>query len=358
MRVLSIGADRAPQGINRRGSAAYQRQRAYAEVLGALTIINYTLERDRLEEIVDGPLRIYPTAAPLKILYGTYALLRALRLPKPDILDAQDPHMAGLLALFLARWYKVPLHIQVHADIFSVSYSVLSLTNFLRLHIALFVLKRADGIRVVSDRVRLSIEARLTPKRAITVLPIFVDAQKFATAGVPDALRERFARYSNRLLFVGRLEAEKNCARAIRAFNEAAPREACLIVVGDGSNRAALEALARELGIADRVFFEGSLDAAPYYALADLVLVPSKYEGYGLVIVEALAAGKPVLATDVGIARESGAIVADEENYAAALKEWFTNGPKTGTLLHYPYTTFQQYVDAYAADLRACLGGN
>ena len=354
MRTLSISADRSPTGISTAGSAAWERQRAYANALGELSIVNYTLRRDDFREIHDGTLSIYPTNAPSKLLYGTYALRIIRRLQKPDIVTAQDPHLAGLLAYFVARWYHVPLHIQMHADVFSVSYATLSPMNFIRLHIALFVLKRANGIRVVSDRIRTSIEARLTPRRPITILPIYTDLSRFAHAQASETLATRFRGFAQRILFVGRLEKEKNPALAIRAFAETAPDE-CLIIVGAGSQRAALESLARELGIEDHVFFEGQQDAAPYYALADLVVVPSHYEGYGLVIIEALAAGKPVLATDVGIAREARAIVTDEAHFAEALRNWIANGPREGKLLHYPYTSFQQYVDAYAADIAACV---
>jgi glycosyltransferase involved in cell wall biosynthesis len=74
-----------------------------------------------------------------------------------------------------------------------------------------------------------------------------------------------------------------------------------------------------------------------------------------MVIVEALAAGKPVLSTDVGIAREAGAIVATEKDFATVLAEWFKNGPRTGELKNYPYKTFEAYVRAYSDDIAACV---
>ena len=107
------------------------------------------------------------------------------------------------------------------------------------------------------------------------------------------------------------------------------------------------------MNVESRVFFEGARDAALYYALADLILVPSKYEGYGLVIVEALAAGKPALSTDVGIAREAGAIVTSEQNFATDLTRWFESGPRAGGLKNYPYKNFEEYVRAYCGDVLA-----
>jgi glycosyltransferase involved in cell wall biosynthesis len=355
MRVLSIGADRSQSGMNVRGSSSYVRQKAYAEALGALDIVNYTLREDRFETIEDGPLRIVPANAPLRILYGPYAFFRARRLPRPDVVTAQDPHLAGIIALLLARRYRVPLHIQVHTDVLSTSYGPFTPLNYLRQRIALFVLRRADRIRVVSLRIKQSIEQRFATK-PITVLPIFVDIEQFAHADAGD-LAARFSKFSPKLLFVGRLEPEKNACLALRAFAAAAPESACLIVLGEGSERGTLESLARELGVASRVFFEGAHAVAAYYALADLVLVTSHYEGYGLVIVEALASGTPVLATDVGIAREAGAIVASDRSYADALRAWISSGARTGQLTGYPYASFEAYVRQYCDDIAASLAG-
>jgi glycosyltransferase involved in cell wall biosynthesis len=128
--------------------------------------------------------------------------------------------------------------------------------------------------------------------------------------------------------------------------------------VGDGSEHGHLIALAHQLNIADRVFFENEKESLPYYTIADLVLVPSLYEGYGIVIVEARAAGKPVISTDVGVAREMGAIVVEPQNFAQALAGWFAvaeDRPRPTGLEHYPYKNFEEYAKQYAEDIMACL---
>ena len=187
------------------------------------------------------------------------------------------------------------------------------------------------------------------------MLPIFVDIERFRTIRADPALDARFAKFPTKLLVVSRLEREKNVALAMRSFAYAAPLNACLIIVGDGGERTALEKLARDEGLTGRAFFEGERDAAPYYLFVDLVLVPSRYEGYGLVIVEALAAGKPVLSTDVGIAREAGAIVTTSEKFAERLAQWFKNGSRTAELKNYPYKGFDEYVRAYCEDVLSCV---
>ena len=129
----------------------------------------------------------------------------------------------------------------------------------------------------------------------------------------------------------------------------------CLIIVGEGSKRKELESLVREKNIVGRVFFEGTTAAIEYYPIADLVLVTSRYEGYGLVIIEALAAGKPVISTDVGVARSTGAIIASEQEFPAALADWFRGGPRTMQLKNYPYKNFEEYISEYCKDVISCI---
>jgi glycosyltransferase involved in cell wall biosynthesis len=77
--------------------------------------------------------------------------------------------------------------------------------------------------------------------------------------------------------------------------------DAALCLVGDGPERAQLERQARELGIARRTVFMGyQREIAPYYALFDVLLLPSANEGTPVVAIEALAAELPVVATNVG----------------------------------------------------------
>ncbi len=350
MRVLQIGSDRSKRGVLVEGSPAYARQKAYAEALGALDIIGFSRTTDGFEPLQDGALHTHPTRSLSRLLYGFDAIFIASKLPWPDLVTTQDPFEGGLAALVISRFVQKPLHVQVHTDFLVPEYASHSLTNRIRVLIARYVLRRAARIRVVSERVKRSIEMQLHIAAPIDVLPIFVDTTAIRGM-VPDpALSARFSTFRKRLLYVGRLESEKNPSLAIEAFAAAAPADACLIMVGSGSMRAQLELLAQECGVHDRVFFEGTMPAMPFYSIADLVVVTSRYEGYGLVIVEALAAGKPVLSTDVGIAREAGALIA-EGDYADALKRWFEVGPSTAELRIPTYPSFDEYVRVYADTL-------
>lgn len=120
----------------------------------------------------------------------------------------------------------------------------------------------------------------------------------------PDsALQEADALWSGpvgmRVLTVGSMKKQKNHPLLLRAFATLDRHEARLMFLGEGAGREALLSLAQELGVVDRVILGGfRSDPTPFYKTADLFVLSSDYEGFGNVIVEALAQGLPVVSTD------------------------------------------------------------
>jgi hypothetical protein len=329
---------------------------SYAKHLGTLDIVIFSLKNQGFSAVSDGPLSLYPTNASSRLLYGWRALFSPPTSEKIDLVTAQDPFEVGLVGVFIAWRARVPLHVQIHTDLFSPAFARHSLLNRFRLLIARFVLRCATRIRVVSNRIKRDVEVRVpqATRKHIAVLPIFVDIEKYKTATAPRALIDHFASFSEKILVVSRLESEKNVAQAIASFADSGLKDACLIIVGDGSERAQLESLAAVRGVRERVFFEGRVDPASYYALADLVLVSSFYEGYGMTIIEALAAGVPVLSTDVGIAPEAGAQLAEYSRWPGEITR-ILESKQRAVLLSYPYTDWNAYVSAWRNDVAACL---
>ncbi len=357
IRVLQIGSDRSKRGILFPHTQVAKRQSAYARHFGSLDVIAFSKRSDAAQPYILEELRVYPTHSPNKLWYGIDAWHILRSIPKPDVISVQDPFEAGLLALFFCKIVQVPLHVQIHTDIFAPAFRA-SFLNRIRLVIARFVLKRASRIRVVSEGIKSDLLKKYLIQAPITVLPIFVNVEAFKNTELPTELAQRFSQFQTKLLFVGRFEPEKNPCLALRAFAESAPKGSCLIMVGDGSERYQLGKLARDLNIEGRVFFEGLKDAAPYYKLADLLLVTSRYEGYGLVIIEALASGTSVLATDVGIARDAGATISPNDTYGATLAEVLEKAEKVVELRAYPYESFDDYVEAYCKDISCTIPGS
>jgi glycosyltransferase involved in cell wall biosynthesis len=164
-------------------------------------------------------------------------------------------------------------------------------------------LARTDAAVAVSGHVRAVALAR-APWAAdrMTVVANGVDTSRFSP-------RERPKGGGFVFTIVGRLEPRKGVDRAIGAM--AGIPGATLDVVGDGEARAALEAQARALGVADRVHFHGYVeDVRPLLARAHAVLCASRSEGLGVALLEAMAMGLPVVGFAVGGVPE---IVVDQE---------------------------------------------
>jgi glycogen(starch) synthase len=111
------------------------------------------------------------------------------------------------------------------------------------------------------------------------------------------------------ILFAGRLEYEKGVQTVLEALPSIERRVpgVGLVVAGTGTYRASLERRAREIGLDGQVRFAGFVeepDLRALYVAADLVVVPSLYEPFGLVALEAMASGTPVVAADTGGLRE------------------------------------------------------
>lgn len=221
-----------------------------------------------------------------------------------DTVSAQDPWYAGLLALWVARRASARLNVQVHADLASHS--------MVKRALARFVLRRADSIRVVSERIRAQV-VRMGSTSPITVLPLYIDVERYA-----QVVRRPHERKT--ILWIGRFEEEKDPESAIRVLEDVrrSGLDATLVLVGDGSLRRSLEARAEGLPVE----FPGWVsDIRNYLELADVVVCTSRHESWGASIIEALAAGVPVVAPDVGVAREAGAIVVPREKLGEAAAE-------------------------------------
>jgi glycosyltransferase involved in cell wall biosynthesis len=131
-----------------------------------------------------------------------------------------------------------------------------------------------------------------------------VDLERFvAPAGPPSSDAKEF-----RIGMVARFGPEKGQTHAIRGFAQARETlsDSRLILVGDGPTRGAMEKLARSLGVADRIDFLGMRDDVPrLYPTFDLVALTSECEAFPVSLLEAMACGRPVLASDLPGVREA-----------------------------------------------------
>jgi len=216
---------------------------------------------------------------------------------RPDIIHVHAMLNAGALALAIQRRYGVPFVVTEHFS----GYARGAVRGD-RLRIARAVARRAARRFAVSRPFCDLLEGLLgTGPASWEEMPNIVE-QRF----LERSLRERNRPKDHfRFVNVALLTENKGIENLIRAFAKTFAEEAdvTLDVGGDGPERLRLEAIAAELGVAGRVRFLGALDrdqVADVVAASDAFVLASRYETFGVVVIEALALGKPVIATRCG----------------------------------------------------------
>ena len=176
------------------------------------------------------------------------------------------------------------------------------------------------GVVAVSEDVaRDGVERFGIPPGRIAVVPPAADVRP-ATPGVGRLVRARLgvSEEAPLLLFVGHAFSRKGLPQAIEAL-AGLPPATSLAVVGDGNGeRPAAELLAARAGVADRVHFVGADDPCDYYDAADLLVLPTAHEPWGIPVVEAMASGLPVVTTSAAgsageVERADAGLVLDPE---------------------------------------------
>jgi glycosyltransferase involved in cell wall biosynthesis len=164
-------------------------------------------------------------------------------------------------------------------------------------------LRRAGRIIAISQSMRtflVNVEGADAEK--VTVIPYGLDVDAFARSANPGTFRREIGAEDEPLVgFIGRLTRQKGVDVLLRAFARVERKHPTvrLLIAGDGPDRPMLEVLAQSLGLRQAVFLGWRNDAADIMADVDLLAVPSRWEGFGLVTLEAMALAKPVVASRV-----------------------------------------------------------
>lgn len=325
-RLLMIGTDRL---IFQEGSAVRARQIEYAKNYNEVHIIVFS-DTDFTEQVIAPNCWVYPTRSAFKLMRPFNASRLAHFIAKKRNITevtCQDASLTALTGISLKKQFGLPFEIQVHEDLGSPYYGS-SVSRKIRKMLALSHLKQADSIRVVSNRIKeYLISIGIDPNK-ITVRPIAVDTEWIKRAPVTIDLHQKYPQFEKIVLMASRLEPEKNIDLAIKAFKEVVEKipKAGLVIVGKGLQQGKLEALAKSLNLNNSIVFEpwaNKETLASYYKTADIYLNTSMFEGYGMTFVEARAAGCKIVSTDVGVAREMGAVIAEHnaESIAQSLAQ-------------------------------------
>ncbi len=226
---------------------------------------------------------------------------------KPHLIHSHHPIWLGEVAATFSRDLEVPLVFTFHTryDEYAEQYVPLipDLANTVMQEIVERYLKRCSHVIAPTESIREFIRQEYETDTPVTVLPTPVNLAAYQALS-PAAVRAEWDLEGEKvLLYVGRLAGEKNLRFLLRAFAQIVDErpETRLLLVGKGPARDELAALAHELEIETAVIFVGevSREQVPNYAAAaDLFTFASVTETQGLVLLEAMAAGTPVVAVE------------------------------------------------------------
>ncbi len=285
----------------RGGIAQYNRDflgaLADARAVSSITILpRHAPDRPSVSETIE-----QTTARPGRIAFSVAALRTALSRPI-DLVFCGHLFMAPLAAL-ITRLKGAKLIVQTHG--------VEAWPRPSRLQRA--AVEAADLVLCVSRHTRAAVLswAAIAPERVLVVPNTVREA---FTPGDDATQRAALALQGKRvLLTVGRMDSReryKGHDRVIAAITDlvAKGHDICYLVVGEGDDRSRLEALAREAGVRERVRFLGAIelqDLVETYRMADLFVMPSTGEGFGVAFLEAMASGTPAVGLDVAGAKDA-----------------------------------------------------
>jgi D-inositol-3-phosphate glycosyltransferase len=313
----------------------------------------------------DGRLRIVRhrswVVAHTPVAPGMLAALLRHR-PVPDVLhvhtgQALIPETVRLAARLLGVPYVAHVHLLVRPS--SIAGELL-LPLYDRLLFGPF-LRRAQRVICLTAAMRDEVVTRFrVPRERVRVVPNGVDRSR---ADPPEGARE-----ARELLFVGRLVEQKNVLAVVEAMAEL-PDDVTLRIVGDGEQAPRIRARIRELELSN-VRLEGRMGAVELHAAyrrATALLMPSSHEGMPLVLLEALAAGVPVVCSRIPELVEVGGdavLTVDPitpQTLAAAIRQVLADGPGRALLsakardrsAGYDWPTVARSVDAVYAEIRS-----
>jgi N-acetyl-alpha-D-glucosaminyl L-malate synthase BshA len=165
-----------------------------------------------------------------------------------------------------------------------------------------FAINQSDAVTAVSDSLKADTYAHFKVKRDIQVIPNFIDMQRYEGCSTEGVLKAFAPKGERLILHTSNFRPVKRVEDVIEIFSKVTKEiPSKLLLVGDGPDRPKIEALCRKLGTCDNVHFLGKLkNVEEVYSVADLFLLPSETESFGLAALEAMASKVPVISSNTG----------------------------------------------------------
>jgi glycosyltransferase involved in cell wall biosynthesis len=317
--ILRLASALAKEDVEVHVVAPSARDLPPAEVMDGVTVERFRYAPRRLEKLAYTGNMAHDVASSWRARLALVSFLgsdfvtavRARRSFEPDVIHAHWWFPSGVIGTWLSRMSHRPLVTTLHGTDVRLARSVAVSRPLFR-----HVLQHSAAVTTVSTWLSREVK-RMVPAARPEVLPMPAAIDSFAP---------RHDRQRSRLLFVGRLTPQKGVDHLLRALSQM--RETAILdIVGEGTAREDLRALARDLSLNGRVAWHGQLSQeqlAGLYCAASALVVPSIDEGLGLVAVEALLCETPVVGfrsgglTDVIRDRSTGILVEPGDSTALA----------------------------------------
>lgn len=324
------------------------------------------------------PPKVGMTLAPFSMALGALPAIRRLQAEGHDfdVIDAHYFYPDGVAAALLSSWLNKPFTITARGSDLNL------LSQFaLPRRMMQWAASKASACMGVCAALVDVLRGWGLPESRLHVMRNGVDLQRFQPLPQAQMRKELALEGAPILLSVGHLVELKGHRFLVEALAELIPThpEARLVIVGEGPERPHLLALARQLGVADRVTLTGALpniDLLRWYSAADILLLASSREGWANVLLEAMACGTPVVATAVGgspevVADAAAGILVEQRSgpaFAAAIRQLLEAQLDRGAVRAYaqtfgwPLTTQAQLtlfgaIAAAARNVKAKKGG-
>ena len=316
---------------------------------------NLTVVRASKRLFQPGPLHNIPSVyrsfvqSHKKLALKMYDAYKAVHGP-PDIIHAKATMWGAILAKAIAEREKIPYIVTVHSSIFGRN-----IVGPRERITATSALESANRLLSVSGTLANDLERILGIRASnFTTVPNMIDVEKFPYTPMPENSTFTFGYMAN-------MVPDKGHRTLLKAFKEV--KSARLLLAGEGPLQKQLQELTSAYGMDDRVEFVGTVQrekACEFFQEIDAFVHPSRYETFGIVLIEALSTGRPIVATRCGgpndiVRKEDGILVDvdDVDGLAEAMRsmtnmEWDTKLMRDGVESRYTKSAIRtQLLDVY-----------
>lgn len=235
------------------------------------------------------------------LFFGFFKGIRLARKNKYMVINTHFAVPSGPLGYIIGKMFGIPNVLSLHGgDIYDPSKKSSPHKSFFFKRVVRFIMNRANRIVAQSTNTKGNAEKYYKPKKAIQVVPLpfhppVIEKFDRAAAG--------YSRNDFLIVSIGRVVKRKSYDLLIRAIFQIRDRRVKLLIVGDGPERQNLQNLTEYLGLKDRVKFTGFISEKEKYGFlskADLFALTSLHEGFGIVFMEAMYCGLPIVCTNNG----------------------------------------------------------